>query len=291
MSSMPEHHKQSTSALAKTLNIPLQQLFGTLRDCGWIRKVEDGWLLTAKGEFEGGEYVHSKRYGRYIVWPETLIEHPLLRGIESNRLVNAAGIARKYHLNAREARRALGELGLQRRDFNGWQLTRQGEQLGGIALDSEQGCAENHWPESLLDNDIVTAQFEYLRQQREQGEVVEGDLLSTISEWRGLDGHGFNSHGESLICQWLYLAGIVHACHRRLPLAQEHTADFWLPGAQVYIEYTGDEHAAGEIAAALERIEIYKKNQWRWIEVRPEHLAQLDEYLTRELQELGAALF
>jgi hypothetical protein len=251
MSSVPEHHKQSTSALAKTLNIPLQQLFATLRDCGWIRKVEDGWLLTAKGEFEGGEYVHSKRYGRYIVWPEALVEHPLLRGIESNRLVNAAG----------------------------------------IALDGEQGGNENHWPEALLENDVVVAQFEYLRQQREQGEVVEADLLSTISEWRGLDGHSFHSHGEALICQWLYLAGIVHACHRRLPLAQEHIADFWLPGAQVYIEYTGDEHAAGEIAAALERIEIYKKNQWRWIEVRPEHLAQLDEYLTRELQELGAAVF
>jgi hypothetical protein len=86
--------KLSTSALAKTLDIPLQQLFGTLRDCGWIRKVEDGWVLTAKGEFEGGEYIHSKRYGRYIVWPETLLEHQLLRGIESNRLLNSAQIAR-----------------------------------------------------------------------------------------------------------------------------------------------------------------------------------------------------
>lgn len=291
MNSVPEQHKQSTSALAKTLNISLQQLFATLRDCGWIRKVEDGWLLTAKGEFEGGEYVHSKRYGRYIVWPETLVEHPLLRGIESNRLVNAAGIGRKYQLSAREARRALGELGLQRRDFNGWQLTRQGEQLGGIALDSDQSGSENHWPEALLENDIVVAQFEYLQHEREQGETPETDLLSAISEWRGLDGHTFHSRGESMICQWLYLAGIVHACHRRLPLAQEYTADFWLPAAQVYIEYVGDEHAAGEIAATLERVEIYKKNQWRWIEVRPEHLAQLDEYLTRELQEFGAAIF
>ena len=67
-----EQHKLSTSALAKLLDIPLQQLFGTLRDCGWIRKVDDGWVLTAKGEFEGGEYIHSRRYGRYIVWPDAI---------------------------------------------------------------------------------------------------------------------------------------------------------------------------------------------------------------------------
>lgn len=290
MSGAPEQHKQSTSALAKTLNIPLQQLFVTLRDCGWIRKVEDGWLLTAKGEFEGGEYVHSKRYGRYIVWPATLVEHPLLRGIESNRLVNAVGIARKYQLNVREARRVLGELGLLRRTFNGWQLTRDGEQLGGIAVD-EDGDSDIQWPEALLENAVVAERFEYVRRMHEQGEEAEDDLLSAISEWHSLDGHLFDNRGEALICQWLYLAGIAHACHRRLPVAQEYSADFWLPEAQVYIEYAGDEHDAGEIAAALERIDLYKKHQWAYIEVHPEHLSHLDDYLTRRLQELGVRVF
>lgn len=291
MSSAPDNHKQSTSALAKTLNIPLQQLFVTLRDCGWIRKVEDGWLLTAKGEFEGGEYVHSKRFGRYIVWPDTLVEHPLLRGIESNRLVNAAAIARKYHLNAREARRLLGELGLLQRTFNGWQLTRDGEQIGGIQIDSDNGDGEIHWPEALLENEMIVAQFEAAQRLQEQGEEPAEDLLSAISEWRSLDGHGFRSRGEAMVCNWLYLAGIVHACHRSLPLPQHHSADFWLPEAQVYIEYAGDEHDAGEISASLERIDLYKKHQWRHIEVRPEHLAHLDDYLTRKLQELGVRVF
>jgi hypothetical protein len=291
MSSAPENHKQSTSALAKTLNIPLQQLFVTLRDCGWIRKVEDGWLLTAKGEFEGGEYVHSKRYGRYIVWPDTLVEHPLLRGIESNRLVNAVGIARKYQMNAREARRLLGELGLLQRTFNGWQLTRDGEQFGGIQIDGDHGDGEIHWPEALLENDIVIAQFEAAQHLQEQGEDSAEDLLSAISEWRSLDGHSFRSRGEALICHWLYLAGIAHACHRSLPLAQHYSADFWLPEAQVYIEYAGDEHDAAEISASLERIEIYRKNHWRYIEVQPEQLVHLDDYLTRKLQELGVQVF
>lgn len=291
MHGAPEQHKQSTSALAKTLNIPLQQLFVTLRDCGWIRKVEDGWLLTAKGEFEGGEYVHSKRYGRYIVWPATLVEHPLLRGIESNRLVNATGLARRFQLNTREVRRVLGELGLLRRTFNGWELTREGEQLGGIAVDDDSGDSDIQWPEALLENPVVAEQFGQVRRMREQGEQSGGDLLDAISEWRSLDGHCFAGRGEASICQWLYLAGIAHACHRRLPLTQPYTADFWLPEAQVYIEYAGDERDAGQISAALERIDLYRKHQWRFIEVHPEHLSHLDDYLTRKLQELGVRVF
>lgn len=290
MSNAPEQHKQSTSALAKTLAIPLQQLFVTLRDCGWIRKVEDGWLLTAKGEFEGGEYVHSKRYGRYIVWPETLVEHPLLRGIESNRLINATSIARKYQLSTREVRRVLGELGLLRRTFNGWELTRDGEQLGGIQIDSDHGDSEISWPEALMENAIVVAQFEYM--QRLYGHGDEGgDLLSVISELQALDGHRFHNRGEWLICHWLYFAGIAHACHRKLPLVHEHFADFWLPETHLYIEYAGDEHDAAEIAASMARIEIYKKNQWRYIEVQAQQLAHLDEYLTRKLHEFGVYIF
>jgi hypothetical protein len=296
-----QQQKLSTSALAKALDIPLQQLFGTLRDCGWIRKVDDGWALTAKGEFEGGEYVHSKRYGRYIVWPATLLEHQLLRGIESNRLLNSAQLARKFQITAREVRRLLGDLGLLRRTFNGWELTREGERLGGVAIDS--GYADNvsgdiTWPEHLLENDIVVAQFEYLQRAQHVNEVhgassIETDLFSAdlfdgLSEFDARDGHRFHSRNEFLVCDWLYFAGIAHACRYRLPLAQEQRADFWLPAAHVYIEVGGDEKDAADISAAMERLELYRKNQWRFVEVRAEHFEHLDDYLTRTLREFGA---
>ncbi len=292
--------KLSTSALAKALDIPLQQLFGTLRDCGWIRKVEDGWVLTAKGEFEGGEYVHSKRYGRYIVWPEALLEHQLLRGIESNRLLNSAQLARKYQISAREVRRLLGDIGLLHRTFNGWELTREGERLGGVAIDSDNG--DITWPEGLLENDLVVAQFEYLQRANEahESEAQAADLFAGISEFDARDGHRLHSRNEWLVCDWLYFAGIAHACHYQLPLSlstkqlqahfHEQRADFWLPAAQVYIEVGGDEKDAAEISAAMQRIEIYRKQQWRFVEVRAEHFEHLDDYLTRELREFGAQI-
>jgi hypothetical protein len=282
-----EHHKLSTSALAKTLDIPLQQLFGTLRDCGWIRKVEDGWVLTAKGEFEGGEYIHSKRYGRYIVWPDSILEHQLLRGIESNRLLNSTQLARKYQLSARLVRRALGELGLLQRTFNGWELTRAGEQIGGVSIDSEHGDSDISWPENIIENPLIVAQFDYLQQWHADSEPHEADLLAAITELDALDGHRFHSRNEWTVCNWLYFAGIAHAHRRRLPLAHEHFCDFWLPEAQIYIEVGGDEKDAGAISSAMQRIEIYQQQQWRHIEIRAEHFAALDDYLTRRLHEFG----
>lgn len=304
-----EQQKLSTSALSKALDIPLQQLFGTLRDCGWIRKVDDGWVLTAKGEFEGGEYIHSKRYGRYIVWPESLLEHQLLRGIESNRLLNSTQLARKYQISAREVRRLLGELGLLRRTFNGWEITREGERLGGVAIDNDNG--DITWPENLLENEVVTAQFDYLQRAHQVSEPHEADLLDAISDYESRDGHCFKSRNELLVCDWLYFAGIAHACHRRLPIAlseknsvekhasdkhtptkqyQEHYADFWLPAAQVYIEVGGDERGASAIAAAMERVEFYRKHQWQFVEVRAEHFEHLDDFLTRALREFGVQI-
>lgn len=282
--------KLSTSALAKTLQLPLQQLFATLRDYGWIRKVDDGWVLTAKGEFEGGEYVHSRRYGRYIVWPPALLQHPLLVAMESNRLFDAVQLGRKYGLHAREVRRLLGELGLLKRDFNGWSLTPRGEALGAVLVEEESGEGDIHWPESILENTVVVAQLEYGQRLYADGTDNEGDLFADVTELESLDGHCFHSRGEWLICQWLYLAGIAHACHRRLPLPGDQRADFWLPEAQLYIEYSGDERDAGAITAALGRIELYRREQWPFIEVRAEQLPQLDDYLTRQLRRRGVRL-
>ena len=60
-----EGNKLSTTALAKKLDIPTQQLFATLKDYGWIERANESWILTQKGEFEGGSYHNSRRFGAY----------------------------------------------------------------------------------------------------------------------------------------------------------------------------------------------------------------------------------
>lgn len=280
--------KLSTSALAKALQLPLQQLFATLRDYGWIRKVEDGWLLTAKGEFEGGEYVHSRRFGRYIVWPPALLQHPLLVALESNRQFDAVQIGRRYGLHAREVRRLLGELGLLRRDFNGWALTSRGEAAGGVLVEEESGEGDIHWPEALLEQPEVAAQLDYGR--RLYAEEGSADLFAGMEPLAALDGHRCASRGTWLICNWLYLAGIAHACGRRLPVPGDLRADFWLPEAQIYIEYSGEEGDAGTLSARLQRLDIYQREQWPVIEVRADQLPRIDDHLSRQLRRRGVRL-
>jgi hypothetical protein len=62
----------STTALAKSLNIPAKDLFANLVELGFIEKDGESWVLTQEGEKIGGVYKESPQYGKYIVWPEDL---------------------------------------------------------------------------------------------------------------------------------------------------------------------------------------------------------------------------
>lgn len=306
-------HKLSTSALAKALDLPLNQLFATLKDYGWIRKADDGWLLTAKGEFEGGEYVHSKRFGRYIVWPEALLEHRLLVGLEANRRLGGGQLAKRLGLTVRELNRILAERGLLEPGHPGWRLTAAGERAGGVEFDSDHnGLPYTLWPEALLEDPALTETLGSGRVTQADTEAPQpqsplsppiGDLFSAADAKpaaepgategvpgnrlrQALDGHHCASHGELLICNWLYLAGLVHACGRCPPDAP-HRAAFYLPQQQLSIEYLDEHQSPGELGQHLGRLEWYREHDRAVIEVRAEHLEQLDDYLGRALRRHG----
>ncbi|HCH20615.1 MAG TPA: 4-alpha-glucanotransferase, partial [Cellvibrionales bacterium] len=69
----------STTALAKHFDIPSQSLFNFLTEKSWIEKIDKNWRLTGKGEFEGGEYIQSQKFGEYIGWPKSIIEHAIFQ--------------------------------------------------------------------------------------------------------------------------------------------------------------------------------------------------------------------
>ena len=282
--------KLSTSALAKTLDLPTQQLFSTFKDYGWIRKVDDGWALTGKGEFEGGEYVHSKRFGRYIVWPQELIDHPLLSALEDNRHLSATALGKPYGLSARETNRVLAELGWLRQAFHGWVLTDLGKSKGGIVLENENsGTSYAVWPHHAGQDLLLTATLQLngaLFAPAEQS--VEGDLFADAEPYRAVDGHLHDSRLKLQLCQWLYLAGIAHACRRRLPVDDELYADFYLPAYHLYIECW--ESVPGELAQRMRRKAVYEQCRLNVIELDPGDAAHLDDVLTRELRKAGAAV-
>jgi hypothetical protein len=231
-------NKLSTSALAKLLDVPSQQLFSTLKDYTWIRKVDDGWVLTGKGEFEGGEYVHSKRYGRYIVWPPELAEHPLLQALEDNRHIAATSIGKTFGLNAREVNRIFAELAWIKHSHQGWELTPFGESFGGIQLENESsGTFYVVWPQAIASHDLLAPKLKLAAAIfADHSQQESNDLFAGTNDLCAVDGHRHERKALLQVCHWLYMAGIAHACQYLIPYKEKQYANFYIPAHQVYIE-------------------------------------------------------
>jgi hypothetical protein len=284
----------STSALARELGLPLQQLFSTLRDYGWIRKIEDGWALTGKGEFEGGRYINSKRYGRYIVWPKTLLEHPLLQALEHVQMLSSAALGRHFGVTPRQINRLLVALGLMRSSRQGWSATPLGHHCGAQLVHS-QDSGMNHliWPEALVENPALERLVAACKPPESvDTTVAEDDLFSAVvTEYRGLDGHCYHSAGRWQVAQWLYLAGLRYAVCHPLPVEESSEADFYLPDFSVFIELWGGEDHPDALAARLTRQDLYHRHQLEVVDIHADELPQLDDVLSRRLQDLGVDFY
>lgn len=286
----------STSALAKQLQLPIQQLFATLRDYGWIERRAETWTLTPKGEFEGGQYHTSKRYGRYIVWPPSLAEHPLLLAIESNQRITGAALCRYYpHLGPRAVNRALAELGLQQHTRLGWELTPMGRYFAGQQEESDDsGFLHVSWPHEIIDHPVVHRE---LSRHSAQGlppvdDSMAPDLFSRAAQaelqsYPAVDGHCLNTALQMQVCNWLYLAQLAHAHRRALPTEEELVADFYLPGAGVYIDCWEEDVPATELSGRLRKRDCYDELKLRFLEVNARDAERLDEVIGRRLLALG----
>ncbi len=288
-----EESRLSTTALARKLNIPAQQLFATFRDYGWIERSGESWVLTPKGEFEGGDYQQSRRFGRYIVWPDRIEQHPLLAAIESNQRINAASMRRYYpRLHPRQINRALAELGLQRHSIIGWELTERGKALGGQQEESQNsGAFYVTWPHEVIDDPVIHRE---LTRQSDQGYPVasaddaEPDLFATGAvSCVGVDGHSLASGLQTRVCNWLYLAQLAHAYHRALPTEEQLLADFYVPEGSVYIDCWEENVPAHALSAKLRKRELYRALKLRHIEINAADADRLDEVLGRGLLAYG----
>jgi len=273
----------------------------TLRDYGWIERRNDAWVLTAKGELHGGRYQDSPRYGRYIVWPEALIEHPLIVAIESNQRISPGGMRRYYpHLSAAQISATLRELGLQRSTPAGTQLTPLGERFGGRQEHHEEHalCVVS-WPHEIVDDPVIHRELNRVAGaglRYPVGEEASGaaagesagapmppppvdDLFAGLPEAspqapaqpreqrRALDGHLVDSLLQLRVCDWLYEAQLAHAHHRRLPVEEDLSVDFYVPGLGLYIECWEHEVATGDLRRRLRTRELCRELGLGYLEV------------------------
>ena len=95
------------------------------------------WCVVLTQSYTSG--LSAAQFGG-IVWPDTLLEHPLLQAIESNQRITAASMCRYYpHLDARQINRAFAELGsipLTKRDAIAVRVVtaRRGEVINNVPM-------------------------------------------------------------------------------------------------------------------------------------------------------------
>lgn len=274
-----EVHFLSTSALAKKLGKSSRQMFAELEALGWIQREEEHWKLTAKGTFEGGDYKESKRFGTYVVWPASVTEHRALVNPDS-QLLSAAGVGKLLSCSAVQMNRILNELGWIERHIKGWRLTDAGTRYGGRqAEDARSGIPYVLWPEMITLHPALQASR--MDTQRSVRLPVDTEVYAC------LDGHQLSGAGLQQIDDWLYTAGIVHACQRRLPVDEEAFCDFYIPAARLYIEFWDEQDSSGYLAEKMRRKELYQRYQLNMIELSVDDLPELDETLSRRLLKQG----
>jgi len=108
---------------------------------------------------------------------------------------------------------------------------------------------------------------------------------------RSTDGHFVRSKAEMLIDNWLYMAEIVHAYERKLPIEEEVYCDFYIPTGKVYIEFWGYDNDEKYLARKQKKQAIYQKYNFNLIELTDEEVQNLDDILPRMLIKFGVQAY
>ncbi len=187
----------------------------------------------------------------------------------SNLLLSTTKISEQLGLSRNKINPILAELGLLDKVPNGWLATRLGLSFGAVQKHEEKNNKPYVlWPEEILNNQIFVAE---LRKTSQHEDVKPTSLESNASlgfrekfqagEYRTTDGHWVRSKAELAIDNWLYMADIVHAYERKLPVEEEVFCDFYIPSGKVYIEYWGYEKEE-YLSRKREKQRIYQKYEF-----------------------------
>jgi hypothetical protein len=287
--SSPDAQFYSRSALAEKLGISLKELTQLMLSGGWIVDADKGLELTAKGEFEGGKYRHSSKYGQYIVWPESIIDHALLRNLDEV-MVTISQLLKQTQIPSRLFNRLLAELGWISAFSKGWKITAQGVQQGGEQYENDSsGLPYVKWPRTLLSNLNIISAIDTLCDNEISTQILTNDKQSI----RTLNGFLVDNIGHAKIANWLYLLGFNASYQREFIIDHEQSfnVDFYLPEYRLAIDYWDDSLKLEQLSLKLSKQEFYKSLAFKVIEINCQQLKDLDQILSKELLHLGISVY
>ncbi len=99
------------------------------------------------------------------------------------------------------------------------------------------------------------------------------------------------SRAEVIIDNALYDYKLAHAYERKLPIEEEVYSDFFIPSESVYIEYWGMEDDPKYAERKKVKIELYKKYDFKLIELSDDDILNLDDNLPKKLLKFGIKVY
>ena len=288
----------STSALAKKLSISKHQLDELLLAAKYIIQTDNGYKLTELGIQNSGATKKHAKFGEYIVWNEN-IEIPNKLISQGKEFFSSTKIATKYNLSARKINMILSEIGFIEKYLKGWTITILGTKSGGIQKEnSKNGIPYVEWSESIFSNSAFLSIIQEVK--GEAGESTQKKIDNSkdsnfrekfIAKHRATDGHMVRSKAEMLIDNWLYMAEIVHAYERKLPIEEEVYCDFYIPTGKIYIEFWGLENDSKYAKRKEIKKSIYEKYDFKLIELTDADVFNLDDVLPKMLLKYGVQTY
>jgi hypothetical protein len=285
----------STTALSKTLEVDLSELFSALQKLSWITRENDKWILTNDGIIAGGKMKKDDSFGEYITWPQSIDIDKIKSQISdsNSHMLTASVLAEKLKTTAQKMNLIISELGwMEKDDKRGWEITRLGKIIGGKQREhDESGRLYVLWPdgilsnkslnESLIENHIIAN----TRNEKPSTDKKEQNFRDKFpANHRASDGHQVRSRAEVIIDNYLYSNRIIHAYERKLPIEEDVYSDFYIPmGKMVYIEFWGKENDEQYNARKKAKIEIYKKHEINLVELNDDDILRLDDILPGKL--------
>ncbi|WP_282141016.1 hypothetical protein [Cytobacillus oceanisediminis] len=163
-----------------------------------------------------------------------------------------------------------------------WVLTEKGKQCGGIQRNHAVHGGYIAWKRELILKEVENLQEAAPKERTDDG-IESGFRGKFMPTHRTADGHYVRSRAETLIDNWLYMSGIVHAYERKLPIEEEAYCDFYLPKEKIYIEYWGLENDESYLERKKAKLDLYSKYGFRLIELNDKDITNLDDTLPSKL--------
>jgi hypothetical protein len=215
-------------------------------------------------------------------------------------LLSATKISQKlsqlnYKVHRNNINRILSELGLLEKQGTDWIATRRGTAFGAMQKqDPKTGNSYVLWSPDILENQIFLEAIKNIISETTDSNSSETKNEQTFREkfresakFRTTDGHWVRSKAEVMIDNWLYMAELVHAYERRLPIAEEVYCDFYIPSGKVYLEYWGYENDPKYLERKREKQRLYQQYELNLIEIVDENVRDLDDFLPKILLKFG----